>query len=101
MTTLLIKDLPAAAELDRAAMSSITGGCYTGMPAYCLPSYCTPGYGKPAVYGAPKSEFAFDASQMIGQTQNVVNNNGNNVAFSHGISSTVNPTQTANNNISF
>jgi hypothetical protein len=36
---------------------------------------------------------------MLGQTQNVMNNNGNNVAFANGISSTVNPTQTGSNNI--
>ena len=92
MTTLLIKDLARTEELDRASMSSVHGG--TGMAkdlsAYWLPSY-----------SVSKSEFSFDASQLIGQTQNVVNNNGNNVAFAHGISSTVNPTQTADNHIHF
>jgi hypothetical protein len=38
---------------------------------------------------------------MIGQSQNVENNNGNNVAFASGITSTVSPVQTANNNINF
>jgi hypothetical protein len=98
--TLMIKDLTIASDLDRAAMASVRGGYYKGAPAYCLPSYCTPSYGKPSGYGAP-TEFSFDASQMIGQSQNVMNNNGNNVAFASGITSTVNPTQTANNNINF
>ena len=93
--TLLIKDLAIASDLDRAAMASVRGGYNKGAPAYAMPSFCMP-----ASY-APESNFSFDASQMIGQSQNVMNNNGNNVAFAHGITSTVNPTQTANNNINF
>jgi len=96
MTTLMIKDLALASDLDRAAMTAVRGGYYKGAPAHCLPSWCMP-----VSYGAPESKFSFDASQMIGQSQNVMNNNGNNVAFSHGITSTVNPTQSANNSISF
>jgi hypothetical protein len=92
MTTLLINDLARTEELDRASMACVHGG--TGMPkdmsAYWLPSY-----------SVSKSEFSFDASQLIGQTQNVVNNNGNNVAFASGITSTVNPTQSADNHIHF
>jgi hypothetical protein len=100
MTTLLIKDLATASDLDRAAMASVRGGYYKGAPAYCMPSFCTPDWGMPTSY-APSTEFKVNASQMIGQSQNVMNNNGNNVAFAHGITSTVNPTQTANNNINF
>ena len=101
MTTLLIKDLATATELDRADMASITGGTgYYKQPSCWTPSYCMPDYGMPAPKGHPTS-FSFDASQSIGQVQNVVNNNGNNVAFAHGITSTVNPTQSANNNINF
>jgi len=84
-------------ELDRACMASVHGGSgapYGGMPkdmmAYWGPSY-----------SVDKDVFSFNASQAIGQTQNVLNNNGNNVAFASGITSTVNPTQSANNNISF
>jgi hypothetical protein len=91
MTTLLIKDLSVAEALDTRAMSAVRGGTYKGMPAHMLPYFG----------GVTKNEFSFDASQLIGQTQNVVNNNGNNVAFSHDISSTVKPTQTADNKISF
>ena len=99
MTTLMIKDLAIASDLDRAAMASVRGGYYKGAPAYCLPSHYTPAM--PTSYGVPSGDFKFDASQMIGQSQNVMNNNGNNVAFAHGITSTVNPTQSANNNINF
>ncbi|WP_234814810.1 hypothetical protein [Noviherbaspirillum denitrificans] len=92
--TLMIKDLAIASDLDRTAMASVRGGFYKGAPSFSMPSWM------PASY-APESKFSFDASQMIGQSQNVMNNNGNNVAFASGITSTVNPTQTANNNINF
>ena len=102
MTTLLIKDLAAATELDRADMAAVSGGCtYTKQPSCWTPSYGTPDYGMPSAPKGHPTSFSFDASQSIGQSQNVVNNNGNNVAFAHGISSTVNPTQSANNNINF
>ena len=99
MTTLLIKDLAIASDLDRAAMASVTGGCAYKAPSCYVPTYCPPVYEKPS-YGYP-SNFKFDASQSIGQSQNVVNNNGNNAAYVCDISSTVNPTQSANNNINF
>jgi hypothetical protein len=88
MTILMINDLPNAADLDRQAMSAVRGG--QGVPSW-MSSY---GLTQPAF-----TNFSFDASQMLGQTQNVMNNNGNNVAFASGISSTVNPTQTGSNNI--
>ena len=102
MTTLIVKDLATAADLDASAMSAVRGGC-TSKPSYswCGPAYTAPSY-CPPVYGAPAAgKLSVDASQMIGQSQNVVNNNGNNVAFASGIHSTVNPTQSANNSISF
>jgi len=98
--TLLIKDLAIASDLDRAAMSAVRGGYYKGAPASFMPEFCKPSWGMPTSY-APETKFSFDASQMIGQSQNVMNNNGNNVAFASGITSTVNPTQSANNNINF
>ncbi|WP_420473646.1 hypothetical protein [Noviherbaspirillum sp. ST9] len=100
MTALLIKDLSTTTELDATAMSAVRGGtCYTPPSCY-LPSYCAPSYGKPHA-GLPVGDFKFNAAQSIGQVQNVENNNGNNVAFASGITSTVNPTQTANNSINF
>ena len=103
MTQLMIKDLAVAADLDTAAMSAVRGG-YQGKPSYswCAPASYTPSCYLPSYpsHSAP-GNVSLDVSQMIGQSQNVMNNNGNNVAFASGISSTVNPTQTANNNISF
>lgn len=90
MTTLTIKDLSVATELDRFAMASIRGGTYKGKPG--MPSWM-PGYGATTA--------SFKAEQLIGQSQDVLNNNGNNVAFACDIGSTVNPTQTANNSINF
>jgi len=101
MTTLLIKDLAKATELDSAEMASVSGGTCYYKPSCWTPTYCPPVYHQPEPYKAHPTSFTFDASQSIAQSQNVVNNNGNNVAFAHGISSTVNPTQSANNNINF
>ena len=91
MTTLHITDLSVAEALDTRAMSAVRGGTYKGMPAHMLPYFG----------GVSKNEFSFNAEQVIGQSQDIVNNNGNNVAFANGITSTVNPTQSANNKISF
>jgi hypothetical protein len=90
MKTLMIADLAHTDTLDAKAMASVRGGMYKG--AYPLPFFG---------YGSSKSDVSFDASQMIGQTQNIVNENGNNVAFASGITSTIKPTQTAHNNINF
>jgi len=100
MTTLLIKDLAKATELDHAEMASVTGGTSYYKPSCWTPTYCPPVY-KPEPYKAHPTSFTFDASQSIAQSQNVVNNNGNCVAYAGCIDSTVNPTQSANNNINF
>lgn len=90
MSALMIKDLARTEELDRAAMAEVKGGTlyFPWLPVY--------GYSYSEV-----ENVSFAASQSIGQVQNVLNNNGNNVAFASGITSTVTPTQTANNNINF
>lgn len=98
MSTLMIKDLSVTTELDHSAMAAVRGGFnkeYQG--AMTLSS---PGYEMPK-YTAPANTYSFDATQLIGQAQNVTNNNGNCVAFASCIDSTVNPTQTGKNNISF
>ncbi|WP_459574019.1 hypothetical protein, partial [Cupriavidus sp. 8B] len=51
------------------------------------------------VFSAVKIDSTFNASQLIGQTQNVVNMNGNNTAFADDIKSHVTSTQNAQNNI--
>jgi len=98
MATLMIKDLAVTTELGHAAMVAVRGGFnkeYVGSM-----SLSSPGVELPQ-YTAPTNTYSFDASQLIGQSQNVLNNNGNNAAFVCGITSTVNPTQTGKNNISF
>lgn len=82
MKSLTIKDLSVTEELDGRAMSAVRGGN--------LPSFW-PGY------SSSMTSLSFSAEQLIGQSQTTLNNNGNNVAFANGISSTVKPTQTANN----
>ncbi|HEY8608957.1 MAG TPA: hypothetical protein VIM12_17725 [Noviherbaspirillum sp.] len=96
MKSLLIKDLSVTADLDHAAMAAVQGGTYQGysLPAGCLPAFPKFDYDK-------GGDVAFNASQMLGQSQNTTVNNGNNVAFASGITSNVNPTQNGSNNISF
>jgi hypothetical protein len=81
MKSLTIKDLSVTEELDSRAMSTVRGGNLPGWPSYSSTS----------------ADFSFASQQLISQSQNTINNNGNNVAFASGISSTVKPTQTANN----
>jgi hypothetical protein len=97
MNALTIKDLSIAAELDAATLASVRGGC---APSYCMPSYCTPSWSGPQ-FDFDKSSTNFNASQQLGQSQNTLVNNGNNVAFASGITSTVTPTQNGSNNINF
>jgi hypothetical protein len=89
MTTLTIKDLTVAADLDSSAMSAVRGGT----KAFAMPSFFGPSF------SFASSEFNFSASQGLGQEQNTQVNNGNNVAFASGITSNVNPTQNGSNNI--
>lgn len=91
MKALTIKDLSRTTELDRSAMAAVHGGMYKGgSPFYPMASF-----------DASKHSFSFDAKQSIGQSQETLVNNGNNVAFATDITSTVKPTQTANNTINF
>ncbi|HJW25230.1 MAG TPA: hypothetical protein VJ576_10060 [Rhodocyclaceae bacterium] len=88
MRILLIKDLSRTEVLDAKAMAAVQGGMKKGMPSYWL-----------SVYDGSKHDDSLTASQSIGQSQEVFNANGNNVAFAGDIHSTVKPTQTASNNI--
>jgi hypothetical protein len=81
MKSLMIKDLAVTAELDSRAMSTVRGG-----NAFYLPGY-----------NFSQFDLSVSAQQLIGQTQNVFNENGSNVAFSEGIGSNVKPVQKANN----
>lgn len=90
MTTLLIKDLSVTAELDRKEMAAVRGGTSKGYsPTWNPSSMFSP------------TDFNFNASQSLGQTQNTEVNNGNNAAFVDNITSTVTPHQTGSNNINF
>ena len=90
MTTLMIKDLAVTENLDSKAMTTVRGGTAK------LASYYT---GPQLSFS--QNDFSFDASQLLAQTQNTVVNNGNNVAFSSGITSTVTPHQNGKNTINF
>ena len=97
MKTLTIKDLSLAADLDTSTMAAVRGG----MGSYCMPSYCSPSYWSAPSFDINKNDLNFNASQQLGQSQNTLVNNGNNVAFASGITSTVTPQQTGSNNIHF
>jgi len=86
MKSLTIKDLSITEELDSRAMSAVHGGT--------LPSYW------PGV-SVSSYESSFSATQLISQSQNTLNVNGNNVAFADHIDSTVKPVQKATNTINF
>ncbi|MCP3707299.1 hypothetical protein M3I54_09945 [Paraburkholderia sp. CNPSo 3274] len=90
MSKLMIADLSVAQELDRSEMSAVRGG--GGLSLW-------PGY-----YPAPSFKYDttnFSAQQLIGQTNTIENNVGNDVAFAQNIHATVNPVQTAHNTINF
>ncbi|MBS1191775.1 MAG: hypothetical protein H6R10_3567 [Rhodocyclaceae bacterium] len=87
MKTLLIHDLSRSENLDAKAMGAVQGGMYKGLPSFW--SY----------YDGSKHDSSLSAVQEIGQSQDVFNANGNNVAFSDRITSTVKPTQTASNSV--
>jgi hypothetical protein len=90
MSKLMIADLSVAHELDRREMGAVRGGYLGGQwPVY---------YPTPSVTSVSTN---FSAQQLIGQTNDIVNNTGNDVAFASGIHSTVNPVQTAHNTINF
>ena len=100
MKTLTIKDLALAADLDTSAMAAVRGGTGYG---YCMPSYsfCQPSSWSAPSFDINKNDLNFNASQQLGQSQNTQVNNGNNVAFASGITSTVTPTQNGHNTINF
>jgi hypothetical protein len=81
MTSLNIKDLHVAEELNAKAMSAVRGGTMFNWPGFDQSKY----------------NVSLTAQQMIGQTQNTSNANGNNVAFASCIDSTVAPSQSASN----
>lgn len=89
MTTLIVKDLSLTTELDAKDMAAVYGG--SGGPNSSH---------EPLVV-MPKSDFMFNAKQMLDQDQNTLVNTGNNSAFVRDIASNVNPYQDGHNSIRF
>ncbi len=79
MTTLTIKDLHIAADLDSRAMSSVRGG-----------------YDFPLV-DISKFDLTSNAQQLAQQEQNTMANVGVNAAWAKNIHANVNPSQKAHN----
>ncbi|OWW19891.1 hypothetical protein [Noviherbaspirillum denitrificans] len=99
MATLIITDLAVINELGAGAMAAVRGGFSKELTGgMSLASLGGMDVSQPTM---PANTFSVNASQLIGQSQSVLNNNGNNAAFVCGITSTVNPTQTGHNNINF
>lgn len=92
MSKLMIADLSVAQELDSREMSAVRGGNLGFGP---LPIFY------PSVPSVKVSTTNFTAEQVIGQTNSIMSNTGNDVAFVTGISSSTNPMQTAHNTINF
>ncbi|HZX31893.1 MAG TPA: hypothetical protein VFF03_11120 [Rhodocyclaceae bacterium] len=88
MKTLTIKDLPRTEALDAKAMAAVQGGYKAG-----------PSYYRLDLWDLSSHDNSMKVDQSIGQSQQVFNANGNNVAFAGDISSTVKPTQTASNSV--
>jgi hypothetical protein len=88
MSKLMIADLSVAQELDRREMSAVRGGLGLWPVYYPMPS---------VKYDTTN----FTAEQVIGQTNSIVANVGNDVALAQNIHATVNPTQQARNTINF
>jgi hypothetical protein len=90
MNTLIIKDLSIAEQLDSRAMSAVRGGYGYG-PSSSYFNF-TPVY-------APNNSKTVDATQLISATMNIQNATGNNAAFVAGVTTTITPHMTSNNNI--
>ncbi|SDE17177.1 hypothetical protein [Paraburkholderia lycopersici] len=93
MSKLMIADLSVAQELDRREMSAVRGG-NLGMGGLWPVYY-------PTMPSVKVDSTNFTAEQVIGQTNSIVNNTGNDVAFVSGIASSSSPKQSAHNTINF
>ena len=91
MKSLTINDLSRTEELTGKAMAAVHGGMHKGV----YPYHHSP------LFDAGKHDFSVVAEQRNSQTQLISNNNGVNAAFVDGVRSTIKPTQTASNSLSF
>ncbi|WP_244816197.1 hypothetical protein [Caballeronia sp. Lep1P3] len=80
MSTLTIRDLVHHAEMGRTEMSAVRGGT-----AFYFPSYVS------------KFDLSATTQQMANQAQNTLDQNGVNNAFTHKVTSDVDPYQKADN----
>ena len=83
MKTLIITDLAHTDNLDRATMTTVRGG---------HSQYFSPSYVFGDVMYAPSYDSSINASQSLGQVQNVMTATANGSAFVDGV--------TVNNNVS-
>jgi hypothetical protein len=90
MKTLIITDLARTETLDHAAMTTVRGG----HNQYFAPSYM---FGD--VTYAPTSDSSINATQNLGQIQNVMTATANGSAFVDGVSVNNNTSQNGANTI--
>ena len=83
MTTLSIKDISIAADLDSRAMSNVRGGLFTGF--------------RSPLIDASSFKVSNDVAQYTQQMQNTEVNTGDNAAWMKHVSATVTPTQESSN----
>jgi hypothetical protein len=86
MSALRIKDLSVTEELDGKAMKAVRGG-YLAYPYF------------PILKLDFDSSKHADAQQLIQQQMEISNVSGNNIAFATDINTKIEPTMTANNNV--
>jgi len=75
MKTLIITDLAHTDKLDRAAMATVRGGFKFASPSYSFGD----------VTYAPSYDSSINASQSLGQVQNVMTATANGSAFVDGV----------------
>lgn len=75
MKTLIITDLARTENLDRATMTTVRGGFKFASPSYAFGDF---------IY-APTSDSSINASQSLGQIQNVMTATANGSAFVDGV----------------
>jgi hypothetical protein len=86
MKNLIIKDLTVTSELDHHAMTAIRGGHGMTQTSWYPPT-------------SPTFSSSLDATQNLGQLQNVVNATANGSAFIEGVTANNNTSQFGQNNI--
>jgi hypothetical protein len=89
MKTLIITDLAHTDKLDRTAMAAVRGGFKFAAPSYSFGD----------ITYAPTSDSSINASQSLGQLQNVMTATANGSAFVDGVHVHNNVSQNGENSI--